>query len=32
MFTGKMNDEGTMFRLAAQLEEADPWFNKVPAL
>ncbi len=32
MFTGKMNDEGTMFRLAAQLEKADPWFNKVPAL
>ncbi|MFN8285325.1 MAG: amidase [Chitinophagales bacterium] len=32
MFTGKMNDEATMFRLAAQMEQADPWFNKTPSI
>ena len=32
MFTGKLNDEATLFRLAAQLEKAKPWFNKIPAL
>lgn len=29
MFTAPQNDEATLFRLAAQLEQADPWFNKV---
>ncbi len=32
MFTGKQNDEGTMFRLAAQLEKEKPWFDKVPEI
>ena len=32
MFNGRMNDEATLFRLAAQLEQAQPWFNKVPSL
>ena len=32
MFTGKLNDEGTLFRLAAQLEKAKPWFDNVPKL
>ena len=28
MFTGRMGDEATPFRLAAQLEEAHPWKHK----
>lgn len=32
MFTAPMNDEATIFRLAAQLEQAEPWFNKVAPL
>lgn len=32
MFTGKQNDEGMMFRLAAQLEKENPWFDKVPVI
>ncbi len=32
MFTGKMNDEALLFRLAAQLEQAQPWFGKVPVI
>jgi amidase len=32
MFTGRLNDEATLFRLAAQLEQAQPWFDKVPAI
>jgi amidase len=32
MFTGRMNDEATLFRLAAQLEQARPWFDKVPVI
>ena len=29
MFTGKMNNEDILFRLAAQLEQAKPWFDRV---
>ncbi len=32
MFTGRLNDEATLFRLAAQLEKAQPWFDKVPTI
>ncbi len=29
-FTGRFADEATLFRLAAQLEEAKPWFGRRP--
>ena len=29
---GPFGDEATLFRLAAQLEKAEPWFNKRPPL
>lgn len=32
MFTARLGDEATLFRLAAQLEQARPWFNKRPGL
>ena len=31
-FAGRFGDEATLFRLAAQLEQARPWFAKRPAL
>ncbi|MBM4381942.1 MAG: amidase [Deltaproteobacteria bacterium] len=30
-FIGRHNDEATLFRLAAQLEQARPWFTRTPA-
>jgi amidase len=30
-FIGKFGDEATLFRLAAQLEQAKPWAEKIPA-
>ncbi|HXC54380.1 MAG TPA: amidase family protein [Rhizomicrobium sp.] len=32
MFTGRYADEATLFRLAAQLEEASPWIGRKPKL
>jgi amidase len=32
MFTAPWNDEATLFQLAAQLEKAQPWFDKVPEI
>ncbi|AUD04350.1 amidase [Spirosoma pollinicola] len=32
MFAAKQGDEATLLRLAGQLEQAQPWFNKRPAL
>jgi amidase len=31
-FIGPFGDEATLFRLAAQLEKAQPWFSKRPSL
>lgn len=30
MFTARYGDEATLFRLAGQLEQAQPWFNRRP--
>jgi amidase len=32
MFTAPWNDEATLFQLAAQLEQANPWFKKMPEI
>jgi len=32
MFTASQGDEATLFRLAAQLEEARPWRDRIPPL
>jgi len=31
-FAGRFGDEASLFRLAAQLEKAQPWFSRVPAV
>ena len=31
-FVARMGGEATLFRLAGQLEQAHPWFDRVPAL
>jgi len=30
MFAAGLGDEATLYRLAGQLEKAQPWFNRIP--
>jgi amidase/6-aminohexanoate-cyclic-dimer hydrolase len=30
MFSAKLGDEGTLFRLAGQLEQTRPWKSRLP--
>ena len=30
MFTGRFGDEGTLFRLSGQIEQATPWSDRRP--
>ena len=32
MFSGRYGDEATLFRLAAQLEQASPWIERKPPI
>ena len=32
MFSGRYGEEGLLFQLAGQLEQASPWFKKIPPL
>jgi amidase len=31
-FVGRYGDEATLFRLAGQLEKANPWFERIPSI
>jgi len=31
-FAGRLGDDATLIRLASQLEQARPWFHRVPAM
>jgi amidase len=31
-FMARAGEEGLLLQLASQLEQADPWFDRVPAL
>ena len=32
MFAGRFGDEATLLRLAVQLEQAKPWFDRMPTV
>ena len=32
MFSGRFGEDAVLFRLAAQLERAEPWMNRKPQL
>jgi len=32
MFAARYGDESTLYQLAGQLEQAAPWFDRVPVL
>jgi amidase len=32
MFAADFGNEGLLYSLAGQLEQAQPWFNKVPTI
>jgi amidase len=32
MFSARLGDEGTLFRLAGQLEQERPWKDKLPTV
>ncbi|HAN69131.1 MAG TPA: amidase, partial [Halieaceae bacterium] len=32
MFAGRYGEEALLFQLAAQLEKAAPWFNRLPTV
>jgi Asp-tRNA(Asn)/Glu-tRNA(Gln) amidotransferase A subunit family amidase len=32
MFAGRYDEEELLFQLAGQLEQASPWFNRLPPI